>query len=243
MTVIVTTPSDAITVKDVIDRAFRLLQVSSEDQTPTDSEYADALYALRGMLDAWSVDSMLVYQVTREQFTLTTTNPVTIGPGGTLNTTRPVRLLEAYFAATGTGVDFPIEIVEAEDYAAVRLKSLQTAYPTYLYCDYGVPLANIYLYPVTTGGTLTLWSEKELPEYLLTSTPLTLPPGYRRAIEYNLAVEMAPEFQVAAGPDVEKLAVSSLAAIKRRNNRTPTMQPDGALMRSGQRRYNVYRNG
>jgi hypothetical protein len=243
MTIIVSTPGAAVTVQNVIDRAFRLIQVKGSDQVPTTQEYTDAIYALRGMLDSWSTDSLLIYQVTREQFTLTTTNPVTIGPSGTLNTTRPVRLVDAYFAATGNDVDFPVQIVEAEDYAAVRLKTLQAAYPTYLYCDYAYPLANLFFYPITTGGTLTLWSEKELPEYLLTSTELALPPGYRRAIEYNLAVELAPEYQVSAGPDVLKIATDSLATIKRKNNRTPTMQPDGALMRSGQRRYNVYRNG
>lgn len=243
MTITVSVPSGAVTVKNMIDRALRLLQVASEDQTPTEREYEDALYALRGMLDSWSLSPNTIYQVTREQFALSTTNPVTIGEGGTFDTTRPTRIVDAYFSATGTTVDFPIQIVGEDDYAAVRLKTLQTAYPQYLYCDYAYPLAALYFYPVSTGGTVTLWSEKPLPEYLLTSTIVSLPPGYRRAIEFNLAVDLAPEFQVSAGPDVQKIAVESLAAVKVKNTRTPTMQVDMGLMRTGQRRYNVYRNG
>ena len=231
------------TVGDVVDGALRLIQVAAEDVTVTASETADAISALNMMLESWSLAPNNIYQVTREQFTLSTTNPVTMGSGGTLNTTRPIRIVDAYFSATGTDVDFPIQIVGEDDYAAVRLKTLQTAYPQYLYCDYAYPLASLYFYPVSTGGTLTLWSEKPLPTYTATSDTITLPPGYVRAMKYNLAVEIAPEYQVSAGPDVQKIAVESLAAIKVKNTRTPTMQVDLGLMRTGQRRYNVYRNG
>jgi hypothetical protein len=43
------------------------------------------------------------------------------------------------------------------------------------------------------------------------------PPGYLKAIRYNLAVDLAPEYGRAPDPSVEQIAVASLAALRAMN--------------------------
>ena len=54
-----------------------------------------------------------------------------------------------------------MQIMEWDDYNSVRLKSLQTNFPGYLFYDRGFPIGNVYIYPICSSSnetiTLTSW--------------------------------------------------------------------------------------
>jgi hypothetical protein len=52
---------------------------------------------------------------------------------------------------------------------------------------------------------------------------VSLPPGYKRMLEYMLAVEIAPDFQVEAPPTVQRIASASRKKLKRVNAEIPQM--------------------
>lgn len=231
------------TALDVIKSSLRLLRVGSDDIVITDAEAKYALEALNQMLGGWSNESLMMYHMAKEPFTLTAgQSSYTIGSGGDFNTTRPIAIDGATLSVNG--VDWPVQTMAFDDWGAVRLKALTTGFVEYLYMDNTYPLGTIYVHPVpSTNFTsiLTLYTRKPFTEFANLTSTVNLPAGYVRAMKYQLALELAPEYQTTADPSIIALAISSKAAIKRTNKRPVTSQIDPALLTNSGRRYNIYR--
>jgi hypothetical protein len=238
---------------DIIRAAMRLIQVSAVDVDLTASELKDGLESLNRMLDSWSLDELMLYEVKRETFPLIAAqNPYTIGIGGLWNTVRPSKIVDAYLTLTNGSipVDYPMQVIGYDDYNAIRLKTLQTNFPGYLYYQPSFPIAECYIYPLyanngasTAPGTITLTSWKPFSIILDPSDPIQLPPGYWEAIVFNLATRIAEEYQFDIRPTTVALGTSALMRLKRMNQRTNTLRTDVALMNTSQLRYNIFSDG
>jgi hypothetical protein len=241
MAFIVQTCFKETTVYDIVMGALRLLQVASPDVTIGDSEANDALSALNMMIDSFSNESLILHHITQENFTLTPNLTVhRIGVGGEFDTQRPLSIEAATISISGT--DWPIRIFQYDDWSAIRLKTLNSNYTQYLYYEEDYPLGKVYLYPIApTANIITLYCKQPLTNFANLQAQVILPLGYDRLLKYNLAVELAPEYQTNAGANVEKLAMQSKAAIKRTNKRPLTAQVDPALLGpQGGVRFNIY---
>jgi hypothetical protein len=62
-----------------------------------------------------------------------------------------------------------------------------------------------------------------LSQFADTATDYTLPTGYKRALEFNLAVEVAPDFRAQVSPYVAGAASNSKRLIKRMNHTVPQL--------------------
>jgi len=253
-TQIVANVGQLYTGEDLVRASMRLIQVSAVDTDLTASELKDGIESLNRMLDSWSVDELMLYQVIRETFPLVPNqNPYSIGIGGDWNTVRPTKIVGAYLTLTNSSipVDYPMQVLEFDDYNAIRLKTLSTNFPGYLYYQPSFPVASAYIYPVyapnaqsgTSPGTITITSWKPLPIISDPTAYIELPPGYWEAIVFNLAVRIAEEYQFDMRPTTVQLAVSALKRLKRINQRTQTLRTDVALMNTSQLRYNIYSDG
>lgn len=242
------------TANDIIRAAMRLIQVSAVDTDLTASELEDGLQSLNRMLDSWSADELTLYQVIRETFNLATgQNPYTMGYGGDFNTSRPMKIVDAYLTLNNGSipVSYPMQVLGYDDYNAIRLKTLQTNFPNYIYWQPSFPLSEVYIYPVfapndpaTQGpATITLTSWKPFDIILDPTAYMSFPPGYWEAIVFNLAVRIAEEYQFDMRPTTVQIAANSLKRLKRMNQRTPTLQTDVSLMNTSQLRYNIYSDG
>jgi hypothetical protein len=239
------------TANDLIRGAMRLIQVSAVDVDLTAAELADGLECLNRMLDSWSADELTLYQVIREQFLLQSSmNPYTIGYGGTWDTTRPTKVVGAYLTltnASGLPVDYPMAVLGYDDYNSIRLKTLSTNFPNYMYYQPSFPLGEVYIYPVfspnanQTNASITLTSWKPFDCITDPTAYLSLPPGFWEALVQNLATRLALEFQFEVRSDLIQLAASSAKRLKRMNTRTVTLQTDPALFTpQAQSRYNIF---
>lgn len=208
---------------EYIKGALRILQVMGEDVTLSDAEADNALQALNMMLESWSNDSLLVYSVTAETFTLTAShNPHTWADGEDFNSDRPVRFLAAK-VVKGDGTEQPLPVLSYNDYAEITDKTLEADYPEYIYYDNAWPTGNVYLYPVANDARVVrLYSEKKLQTADNLQTDLSFPPGWDQAIKYNLALRIAPEYQLTAGADVAQLAEEALLLIGRNSRHVTT---------------------
>jgi hypothetical protein len=99
----------------------------------------------------------------------------------------------------------------------------ETGYaPEYVYIDMAYPLSAIKPWPVPQSAiTLHLMTWTALQSFATLDTALALPPGYQRAIEYNLAMELAGLFGAAITPYIQAEALRAKRVLGARNARTP----------------------
>ena len=225
------------TASGMILRSLRLRGEKTIDGTLSTAEQTAYLADLNTMLESWALERLMVPNLFQESFPLTSsTGSYTIGPGGDFNTARPNKIVAPCFIRDSDNADLPVEIINAQAYGSIAEKTIDGSYPRYLFCDYASVsgLATIYLYPEPSSGlTLYINSWKQLQNFPLISTVVSLPPGYQRAIEFNLAIETAGGY-MSVMPEVAKIAKESKAALKSLNQPDTIMQLDaGALLGRG----------
>ena len=226
------------TAQTLINRAMRLIGALEAGETPTADETTDVLYALNSMLESWRLERLMVYVITDVTHTLTPNDGVyTIGPTQNINVTRPIKISLA--TVTDSDVDVPLIIADKQAWENIFDANTVSTYPEVLYYEATYPNATINLWPIPSKAnvlTLSLWGV--LDGFATAATTVSLPPGYERALAYNLAVEIAPEFQLPVPEAVVGLALNSKASIKRVNSPLIVSQIESASMSGG--RYNVF---
>jgi hypothetical protein len=211
---IVVTQTNTTTAQQVIRRAMRLIGVLGIGETLAADEAADGLAALNSMLDSWSVEKTMLYAFETVSYA-PTSESFTVGPSGDLVTNRPIKILSAYMREGG--IDTPVDVVERQVYERIAQKDADGSVRAIYYRpDY--PNGTVYCWPVATSGqTLYLSLQQPLTEFTSLTEALSMPPGYREALTFNLAVFFAPEFEKEASPTVKARAVNTLRTLRRGN--------------------------
>ncbi len=237
MTATILPPAPGYTqILDVVDAAYRLVRGPKDGNAITALDRENGVFALRMMLDTWSVEGLMVPSVVREQFALCCGQvSYLMGPGGDWDTVRPIEILD--IRVLFGGIDVPVPVVGYDDYAAVALKNLMVDPPRLAWPDNNYPLQKITFYPIPNSAlTITLVSEKPLAEIQGIFDSAAFPPGYLEALTYNLALRLGDEKASTA-----RVAEDCRRFIKARNVRPVTMAVDPALRsRGGGARYNVF---
>jgi hypothetical protein len=115
-------------------------------------------------------------------------------------------------------LDLPVALLSDDQYAAISLKDQTNNWPSALYDNGDYPNRKITVWPVPTRAcVLTLWLWQPLVSTLDLDAEIQLPPGYERALKFNLAIELAAEFGKTIPPQVQYIAQESLAKIRRLN--------------------------
>lgn len=209
------------TALDLVKKAMRLVGALGIGETPTDDEASVGREALNSLLDSWWTQRLAVYSQTEDTLSWAAGQVSrTIGSGGDFNITRPVRVTSA--AQTIQDIDYPINILTSEQYRGLPDKNVDSTLITHLWYDLGADLGTLYAYPKpSVTATVLLRSHKQLQSFSSNTTALSLPPGYQRAVEYNLALELASEYQRQIPQQVALIASTSLAALRRLNKEVP----------------------
>lgn len=229
------------TALDIIERALRLNKVLGTGETLTSDEASDGLDALNTMLESWSLERLFVYQVVRTAKVLTSGDGnYTVGSGGDISITRPDQLEDACTISNGT-IDYGLRLINDQQYQSIAFKT-QTGLPEYLFFDPKYPLAEVNLYPVPNQAyTLTLTTWQSLQSFATLTDVVALPRGYKRAIEYNLAIETAPEFGGTIAPELMMVAEKSKVILKRINAPNYVLAPESVHLSPRRSGFNIYR--
>jgi len=239
---------------DIGTRALRLLGVVDAVDTPAAEDIDTAFEALNDMVDDWGTQRQTIYYVTRSVFALTAnTASYTLGSGGVWNIVRPawIERVSVIPENSGSGNTGPTELpigrpISVQQYQGITIKTATSTYPDRLYWDHdwvnGLSTCYVYPVPTSSNAAIVLYTPAALTEFADLSTIYSFPPGYARALRYNLAIELAPEFGIDPPETVQRIAVTSMADIKRANFAPIEAQFDVALV--GRRgRYNIQTDG
>lgn len=225
------------TPSTMIVRALNMLGEKTVGGTLTSSEQIAYLAVLNTMLESWSIERLLVYQILEEAFSLVIgSSAYTIGSGGNFNTTRPTKIEDTCFINYLDHL-WQVNVLNDRNFSALQTVGL-SGMPKNLYFDITVPLATIYFdYSPDIAYSFHLKSWKQLQSFAAIGDTVLLPLGYQRAIESNLAIELAPGL-TSVSPEVIKIAKESKAAIKTLNDPESVLRLDLGV--AGHRRFNIY---
>lgn len=212
------------TAIEIIKRAMRIIGVLPEGETPSAQESADGLEALNALMGSIANGQLLIFAGTLDQVPLSANvGSYTVGPTGSVVTTRPVDVLESSYI-TYQGVTYPLVKWTLADYNQITVQNIG-GIPTGFYVQTDMPDITVTLWPVPADTmTLNLWSNKQITEFTSLTQQLVMPPGYDRMLAYMLAVDIAPEYEVEPSANVMRLAATSRRQIKRTNTEVPRLQ-------------------
>lgn len=131
---------------------------------------------------------------------------------------RPLKINSAFVRVSN--IDYPVAIINLEDYEMIGLKSLNGPWPRALYYQPSIPLGNITFWPLPSSGEMHMFCDTVLGQFNSLADVIQLPQGYNLAMRYGLAELMMPEYG-RGGSDsaamVSRFAAEGRALIKRTN--------------------------
>jgi hypothetical protein len=232
------------TANEIIARSLRLINVLGSGEQPTGPEAQDALVTLNQMLDSWSTQRMEIFTVQRlGPFPLISGQQAyTVGPGGDINIPRPP-YIQRYgildIDNPAQPLELPLEPLTAEEWAGIPVKNIQSALPLKVFDDRGFPYRTLYFWCVPNVQVqFVIYAWIALTAFPDLNTDIEFPPGYAKAIAFNLAVDLAPEYGSEPSQVVLSQAASSLAAIQSINPQDLVLRCDPAVTSPLQGIYN-----
>lgn len=209
------------TARQIIERAYIAIGYKdpSEPLNGQDTNYA--LDVLNSMIDGWNTQNLYILS-NNELVTTTSVSPVTIGVSQTINTPRPVSLIDTSFVRINN-IDYPLTIIGDQEYNAICLKTIPSTIPIYAYYDRGSPIGKIYLYPIPSVSVeIHIFCNSQLSQFANLDTDYSLAQGYFNALFLSLAEQLTLGVNEAS-PMLIKQAWSARHAIKKSNVEVPLL--------------------
>lgn len=221
------------TASDIISDAFLAAGIGDQYNALDATTVALGQRVLNRMLDSWSNENLIVYNIAQDSFAMT---PGQAQYSTSLLTTRPMEV--DYVFVRQNNVDYQVDLIGDIDYANIAYK-VTSGLPDQCYYNSGYPNGTFNFFPTpSTPYTAFVGYRAPLQQFTTLTTVLSLPPGYERALVYNLAAELAPAFGTQAAPSALQIADESKHAIKVPNwplNEAQTNTPIGEGL------FNIYR--
>ncbi len=149
---------------------------------------------------------------------------------------RPLRITNAFtrIYTQGSGLDYPIEIVDQKRYVDIGFKAIQAPWPIVVWYNPTFPLGTLFFYQNPSGSAeLHLYSDTLLTDLPSLTTEISLPQGYSRFLKRKLARELAPEYGAIWTQQQEKLAKEAEDYVKSLNSvPTPVANYDPELIQN-----------
>lgn len=206
---------------DIMSQAMVDATIISPGESISAAKSTQVFNKLNDLLESWSLDKLTVYAGVLESFALINgQNEYSYGDNGDFDSVRPIKILDGCFVRVGA-VDHHVAVKPLNVYRRIRIKE-ENGTPRFLSFNEDYPLMTVFFFPTpasTDSVYLKVW--KQLVSFSDKTTSVDLPPGYRRAITFNLALELCPAFGKTASEELIGLAGQSLRSIRKSNSIKP----------------------
>jgi len=121
---------------------------------------------------------------------------------------------------TNGGLDYPVSVLNIEQYEMIGLKTLNGPWPKALYYEPTETLGNLYVWPNPSQGEMHMFSSTIFSNYLTLYDNIVLPQGYSMALRWNLAERLMPMYGKVNATQIAMInayAAQSKSTIKRNN--------------------------
>ncbi len=234
---------------DIVTLALGTSGACAGDEPPSPEDMAAAAAIGNGMLGAWSMDGLYVWNVDISVFALTSgQQSYNVGPTAPapFNITRPSRIKNAnlVYSTQNPPTRVPLIIYDDDGWMDIPVRGISGT-PIGVYYSPNYPNGVLNAYPIPTAGfsvELEIWTA--IPQFASLLDVISFPPGYYEAIYLNLAVRLqTPKWGIEqTSPSLMALANQSRARIQGLNMApSPNMKIDPG-MQSSRNDASGYRN-
>lgn len=147
---------------------------------------------------------------------------------------RPLRITNAFtrIYTQGSGLDYPMQIVDQAKYVNIGFKAIQAPWPIVLWYNPTMPLGTISFYQnPSDSAQVFIYSDLILSNFTTLTQELNIPQGYVRALKRALARDLAPEYGALWTGQQEKLYQEAYSNVKALNAvPTPVSNYDSAIL-------------
>jgi hypothetical protein len=137
------------------------------------------------------------------------------------------------------GLDYPVAVLNLENYEMIGLKTLNGPWPKALYYQPSNPLGNIFVWPNPAQGEMHIFSSTLFTRYNTLYDQISLPQGFNMAMRWCLAERLMPMYGKASPTQIQLIntfAGGAKATIKRTNMKPPqTARYSDAILSSRQK--------
>jgi hypothetical protein len=227
MPLIVSSGSNASTVRRIITLALKDIGVLAGRETATDDEITDGLDTLNQMLAYWRTQSLVVPFMYETTIACDSSASYSVGTGEEIDIERPCTIDAVKWVLNGVGTPL-IPLHSFQDYQDIQVNTLEGT-PSAFYYRPAYPEGELFVWPIPNAGELSLTIRQPMPIYATVQEDIGLPAEYESAIRFNLATWMASTFGMDVPPKIERLARETKRALKINNTQLKTMRMPDAV--------------
>ena len=177
---------------DIITSSLSAIGALAPGEPLDASLAADAFNMLNDILDQASNDDFMVVSTQEITANIAGSTDWTIGIGGQINVVRPLNINSAFVRVSG--LDYPVTVLNVEQYELIGIKQLNGPWPRALYYNSGSPIGTIKFWPLPSAGEIHLFIDQLFTRFVTINDNVQLPPGYLMWLRWRLAYLLMPGY-------------------------------------------------
>lgn len=188
----------SISRDQLLTGALRVAGGVAQGDTATATQLTEAAEALNMLVKECQADGMPLWAIKQYNITLTSTSDYVIGVGATVNTPKPLKVVQAFLHNNTTSIDIPMRIITRDEYNRLGNKT-STGQPIQLWYEPQLSTGTLHLFPVPdsysqTNCVVTLVYQRPFEDFDSSTDTPDFPQEWYNALKFGLADMLAPEY-------------------------------------------------